>query len=58
MKDTDRDFLEATLRHKKMLLEGLRIDHRVALGVYEAETKLLNNDIDLIERQLEGRSDT
>jgi hypothetical protein len=53
MEITDKTYLEQQLRTKKIELDNVKIEHRIALAVYEVKKEMLNSQIDSLERQLE-----
>ncbi|MBY9081221.1 hypothetical protein KIH86_24035 [Paenibacillus sp. HN-1] len=52
MKISHEEYLERTLKSKRIELENLNIMHRVAIATYEAKKEMLQKEMDSIERQL------
>lgn len=50
--DNER-YLENTLHSAKIQLENAKIDHRIAIAVFDNQQEFLQKQIDSIERQLE-----
>lgn len=53
---TDTAILKDMLKNKKMILESIKIDHRVAIAIHNKECEMLINDINFLERKLEDES--
>ena len=47
-----KDYVERLLIDKKLKLESLHEQHRIAVAVYEAKQDMLTRDIDMFEQEL------
>lgn len=57
--DTDnKRYLENTLRTAKMKLQNAKVEHRIAIAVFDNKQELLQEQIDSIERQLDKTKST
>jgi hypothetical protein len=48
------DFVKLLLKDKKLKLEYLHEQHKIAIAVYEAKRQLIMSDIDTLEKQLDN----
>jgi len=46
-----QDFIDILLKDKKLKLEYLHEEHRIAIAVYNAKREMLMSDIDTLEKQ-------
>lgn len=57
--DTDnKRYLENTLRAAKMKLQNAKVEHQIAIAVFDNKQELLQEQIDSIERQLDKTKST
>jgi hypothetical protein len=53
MKISDKQYLEQQLKTKRIELDNLNIDHRIAITKYETKKEMIVSQIDSLEKQLE-----
>ena len=54
MKLSHEEYLKQSLTSKKLELENLNINHRIAIAEYNARKEMISKQIDSIEIQLES----
>jgi hypothetical protein len=55
LKVTHEEYLKQMLKSKKMELEHVEIDHRIAIAEHNVKKKMLYEQINSIERQLDNK---
>lgn len=51
----EEKFLKLLLKDKKNKLEYFHQQHRVDIAIYNTKTEMLRADIDMLEKELEGK---
>ncbi len=54
MDKQSEDFIKQLLKHKKIELDRLHLEHEISIAVYNAKRQMLMSDVDVLEKKIDA----